>query len=104
VPNIYKPDWLLEPPPRNPYLIKEQYVHEPNFIDEVMQKVYFLTYEKNNIEYKNYISREKEFNILNANKHIKIIQNNIRAQEPKQLPKENEELKRIETNKNNIKI
>lgn len=104
VPNIYKPDWLLEPPPRNPYLIKDQYVYEPNFIDEALQKIYFSTYEKNNVEYKNYISREKEFNVLNANKHIKLIQNNIRAQDPKQLPDDKVDMNRLESDNDKIKV
>jgi len=79
-------------------------VHEPNFIDEALHKVYFLTYEKNNVEFKHYISREKEFNVLNANKHIKMIQSNIRAQEHKQLQNNKEEVNRLENDNNKIKI
>jgi len=68
-----------------------------------LQKIYYLTYEKNLKEFIHYISREKEFNILNSNKHIKIIQENIRNQEFKKISNQ-EEQKRIEGNKDDIKI
>ena len=103
VPNIYKPDWLLEPPPRNPYLIKDNYVFEPNFVDSALNKVYYLTYEKYNSDYKKYIGREKEFSLLNANEHIKKVQSEIKESN-KQITDENEKVKKLENDRKDIKI
>ena len=101
VPNIYKPDWLLEPPPRNPYLIKDNFVYEPNFIDTALNKIYYLTYDRYNSDYKKYINREKEFSLLNSNDHIKKIRSEIKESN-KKLIDENENVKKLENkNENN---
>lgn len=77
-------------------MIKDQYVYEPNVIDEVLHKIYLLTYEKNNVDYQNYISREKEFSLLNSNNHIKMIQSELRSSNNKLTIDENEDVKKIE--------
>jgi hypothetical protein len=83
IPDTYRPDWLLQPPPRNPYLIKESYITKPTIIDKALHKVYHLTYGKENIEFQKYIQRDEGLDIIRANSNIKIIQNEIREENKK---------------------
>lgn len=92
IPHSYKPDWLLQPPPRNPYLIKKNYITRPSIIDEITHKIYLLTFGKENVEFQKYIKREEGLNITRANFKIKKIQYEIREVA--------EQLKLVENGKN----
>ncbi len=61
VPASYNPDWLLETPPRNQYLIKKEYMYLPNSLDKVLNKMYTLAYDKENIDYIEYTNKFLEF-------------------------------------------
>ncbi len=92
VPVTYRPDWLIKPPPRNPFLIKQEYVTKPNAIDKMVNKFYLKTYGKENLEFKRYIAREEGLNVIEANKNIKKIQLEIRQSEQKLLKNDDEKL------------
>jgi len=75
-PITYRPDWLLSPPPKNPYLIKEEYVMAPKALDRFLYKLYLLS-NPENIELKQYLNREEGSNLQLAQKNIKSIQQQI---------------------------
>jgi len=80
VPDTYRPDWLLEPPPRNPYLIKREYFQKRNLLDDFIYKAYLNIYGKENLEFKKFIKREEGLDLIRANANIKSIQAEIREQ------------------------
>jgi hypothetical protein len=57
VPSTYKPDWLLETPSRNPFLVKKEYMHLPNSLDKLMNKIYTIAYDKESIDYIQYTKK-----------------------------------------------
>lgn len=71
IPDTYRPDWLLQPPPRNPYLIKQEYTTKPNVLDKIAHKIYQISYGKENIEFKKYIKREEGLDLIRSNENIK---------------------------------
>lgn len=80
VPDTYRPDWLLEPPPRNPYLIKKEYVHKRNLFDNIILKAYLNVYGKENLEFKKFIKREEGLDLIRANANIKSLQSELTEQ------------------------
>jgi hypothetical protein len=47
-PNTYKPDWLLSTPGRDSYLIKQEYMYKPNYVDKVANRLYLMAYGQEN--------------------------------------------------------
>jgi hypothetical protein len=78
IPDAFRPDWLLQPPPRNPFLVKEKYFTKPNYLDKLLHKTYQIAFGKENIEFKKYITRDEGLDIIRSNANIKILQNQIR--------------------------
>lgn len=92
IPQTFRPDWLLSPPPRNPYLIKKEYVSKPNLLDEMVNKIYMITQGKELKEYKEYIKRDEGLDIIRANASIKSLQEEIKSK-GKLINEEKEKLK-----------
>jgi hypothetical protein len=94
VPINYRPDWLLAPPPRNPYLVKSEYMTKPNFIDKAVRKIYLSTFGKEHQEFINYIRRDEGLDLIRANSNIKILQKELENQDLR-LQSERENKKKI---------
>lgn len=103
VPSSYRPDWLIQPPPRNPYLIKNEYVMKPNTIDRLVNKIYQITYEKENLEFNKYIKRDEGLDLNRANYNIKKLQNEIRSLELKGISDNKYLQKKLISNENEKK-
>ena len=95
IPDTYRPDWLLEPPPRNPYLIKREYVQKRNLIDNFILKTYLSVYGKENLEFNKFIKREEGLDLIRANANIKSLQVEIREQKKLETKESNKENKMI---------
>lgn len=78
VPNSFRPDWLLATPPRNPYLVKSEYFFKPNFLDNVIHKIYNYAFGRESEEFKRYITRDQGLDIARAQLSTKMMQQQIR--------------------------
>lgn len=99
VPFSFTPDWLISPPPLSPYLVKQEKISQFNQLDNVIFKIYYLTSDQERKEYNkyiNYIKHDHYENILQANEHIKQIQNNIdKGKLSQSIEYENKNVKKI---------
>jgi hypothetical protein len=94
VPLNFRPDWLLAPPPRNPYLVKGEYMTKPNIIDKAVRKFYLSFFGKEHQEFINYIKRDQGLDLIRANSNIKILQKELETNTIK-LGSENENQKKL---------
>ena len=69
-PNTYKPDWLLQTPPRDKYLIKKEYMYKPNYLDKTMNNIYLLAYGNKNEDINNIFRTYNKLMIDNEDKNI----------------------------------
>ena len=76
-PATFRPDWLLSPPPRNPYLLKEEYTLAPNLIDKILYNIYLLS-SPDDDELEKFIKREEGNDLKLSQKTVKSIQNEIK--------------------------
>lgn len=74
IPRTYKPDWLLRPPPRNPYLVKNEYYFKPVIIDKISGKLQSYLQGKESQELKMYLERDQGIDLLRARENVKKIQ------------------------------
>lgn len=73
----YYPDWLISPPPSNPYLVKEEFVTKHKFIDKGLFKLHELTSSSKVVEFeefKNLISSNDGESIKSARAAVKLKQ------------------------------
>ncbi len=89
----YYPDWLLPPPPRNPYLIKHDYTMVSNGLDNILYKLFMLTEGESHIDFHRFITREEGNDVIEAREHIKQLQQDL--EKTKLLTNENEEIKKL---------
>jgi hypothetical protein len=85
VPAQYRPDWLLQPPPRNPYLIKNEFLYKPKFVDHILHKIYMITQGRESAEFNRFIKRDEGLNLIRARTNVKMIQKDIRQKEDTKL-------------------
>ena len=89
----YLPDWLLQPPPRNPYLIKNDYTMVSNVLDNFLYKLYMLVEGENRIDFHRFITREEGNDVIEAREHIKLLQQEL--EKTKLLTHGNKEIKKL---------
>lgn len=80
VPATFRPDWLLSPPPRNPYLTKSEYFFRPTVVDRTMNKIYNIAFGQESEEFRRYIKRDEGLEIGRAQLNTKRMQQQIRGQ------------------------
>ena len=64
-----------------------------NLIDDFLYKIYMVTEGESHVDYHRFVSREEGNDLLAAQKHIKEIQQDL--EKTKNLPKDNEDIKKL---------